>query len=190
MKRFLKFIGIVILLAIVFVLVAGLFISKKYHFERSITINTPKEEIWKNISLFSNFEKWDPWQAHDPHMTRTITGTDGTRGATYSWSGNKDVGKGSQTFLALAPYDHIDIDLEFKERFKSKALVKYTLVQEGKGYKVTWGFDTKFSYPMNAVVNLFMNMDKTMDGDFSTGLANLKKLCESNATYTAYNGKW
>jgi hypothetical protein len=28
-----------------------------------------------------------------------------------------------------------------------------------------------------------MNLDKRMNKDFSTGLANLKKLCESNVTY-------
>jgi hypothetical protein len=187
MKRFLKFIGIVILLAVVFVLVAGLFISRNYHFERSITINTPKEEIWKNISLFSNFQKWDPWVAYDPQMKRTISGTDGTPGSTYSWTGNKKVGSGSQTFKELVPYDHIYIDLQFKEPMSSKALVKYTLKPEGSGYKVTWGFDARFPYPLNAVMNLFVNMDKTMDGDFSNGLTNLKKLCESNTTYTVSN---
>jgi hypothetical protein len=187
MKKFLKFIGIVILLAIVFVLVAGLFIKKEYHFERSVVINAPKEEIWKNISHFSNFEKWDPWLIHDPHMKRTISGTDGNPGAVYKWKGNKDVGSGSQTYVEIDPYNHIDIVLQFKEPFENNAFVKYTLTPEGRGYKVTWGFDTKFPYPMNAVTNLFLNMDKNLDKDFSSGLANLKKLCESNATYTAFN---
>jgi len=187
MKTFLKFIGIVILLTIVFVLVAGLFIPQKYHFEKSITINTSKEEIWKNITLFSNYEKWEPWAAHDPKMQRTITGADGAPGATYSWHGNDKVGSGSQTFIELAPYDHVNIALQFKEPMQRNALVTYTLKPDGKGYKVTWAFDTKFHYPLNAVMNLFISMDKNLNNDFSTGLANLKKLCESNATYTASN---
>lgn len=187
MKKFLKFISVVILLAIVFVLVAGLFISRSYHFERSITINSPKEEIWKNISLFSNFQKWDPWLSYDPQMKRTIAGTDGTPGATYSWVGNKKVGSGSQTYVQLVPYDYIKINLQFKEPMNSKALVQYTLKPEGNAYKVTWGFDTKFPYPLNAVMNLFVSMDKNLDHDFSNGLSNLKKLCESNTTYTVSN---
>ncbi len=38
---------------------------------------------------------------------------------------------------------------------------------------------------MNAL-KMFMNMDENLDKDFSTGLANLKKLCESSGNMTAY----
>lgn len=183
MRKFFKLLGIIILLLIMIILIAGFFISPKYHFEKSIVINAPKEEIWKNISTFSNFEKWDPWSIQDPNIRKSISGTDGTPGATYSWTGNDDVGAGSQTFTEITPYDHININLEFKEPFEKKAAVKYTLLPESNGVKVTWSFDTEFGYPWNAVSSLFMNLDKRMNKDFSTGLANLKKLCESNVTY-------
>lgn len=184
MKKFLKILGILIGLVVIFVLVAGLLIPKEYHFERSVTINAPKDVIWKNISTFANFQKWDPWLIYDPNMKRTITGTDGTPGAVYSWKGNSDVGSGSQTYKALQPMDRIDVALHFLEPFESKADVFYLLKEEGTGVKVVWGFDTKFPYPMNTM-KLFMNMDEHMDKDFSTGLANLKKLCESSGNMTA-----
>lgn len=185
MKRFFKFIGIVILLIVIFILIAGFFIPKKYHFEKSIVINAPKEEIWKNISMFSNFQKWDPWSPLDPGMQKTISGTDGTPGATYTWKGNKEVGAGSQTFLEITPFDHVNVGINFKEPFENKAAIKYTIIPEGRKFKVVWSFDTEFSYPWNAVSNLFMDPDKRMEKDFSSGLANLKKLCESDITYTA-----
>lgn len=188
MKKFFKFLGVIVLLAVVFVLVAGFFVPEKYHFEKSIVINAPKEEVWKNISLFNNFQKWNPWSIKDPKMQQSISGTDGAPGTTYNWRGNDDVGAGSQTILEVAPFDHLHIDMEFKEPFEKKASLVYSLMQEGKGCKVTWSFDTVFGYPWNAVTNLFMNMDGMMDEDFSTGLANLKKLCESNVIYTTY--KW
>jgi hypothetical protein len=183
MKKFFKLFGIIILLLITIILVAGFFISPKFHFEKSTVINAPKEEVWKNISMFSNFEKWDPWSIQDPKIQKSISGTDGTPGATYSWNGNNDVGAGSQTFIEIAPFDHININLEFKKPFEKKAAVKYTLSSEGTRTRIIWSFDTEFSYPWNAVSSLFMNLDKEMDKDFSTGLANLKKLCESNVTY-------
>jgi hypothetical protein len=189
MKKFFKLLGIIILLFVTIILVAGLFISSKIHFEKSIVINAPKEEVWKNISTFSNFEKWDPWSIKDPKIKKIISGTDGTPGATYSWEGNDDVGSGSQTFIEIAPFDHININLEFKEPFKKKAVLKYTLLPGGTSTKVTWSFDTEFSYPWNAVSNLFMDLDKRIDKDFSAGLSNLKKLCESNVTFiTSNNG--
>lgn len=185
MLKFLKFIGIVLLLGILFLLVSGLFISKAYHFERSITINAPQEEIWKNISRFSNLEKWDPWKIKDPKMKRAISGTDGTVGATYTWDGNDEVGSGSQTYLSLSPLNNIRIALHFKEPFENTATVFYQLDQAPKGVKVTWGFDSKFKYPMNALAFFFADLDENMDKDFSAGLANLKKLCESNTNLTA-----
>ena len=187
MKKFFKFFGIVILLFIAFVLIAGLFIKKEYHFERSVTINAPKEEIWKNISTFSNYQKWDPFGAHDPNLQKTITGTDGTLGAKYSWKGNDEVGQGNMTYTEIKPYDHININLVLNNGFESKAIAIYTLKEEGNAYKLTWTFDTKMPYPMNAISNLFFDMDKMMDKEFSSGLTNLKKLCESNATFTTFN---
>jgi ABC-type antimicrobial peptide transport system permease subunit len=185
MKKFFKVLGIIIGLALVFILAAGLLMPREYHFERSITINAPKDVIWKNISMFSNFQKWDPWLVHDPKMKRTITGTDGTPGAVYSWEGNDDVGSGSQTYKSLQPMERVDIDLHFLKPFENRAAVFYLLQNEGNSVKVVWGFDTRFPYPMNALT-MFMNMDENLDKDFSTGLANLKKLCESSGNMTAY----
>lgn len=180
MKKILKGIGILLLLVVLFVVIAGLFISKDYHFERSVVIQAPREAIWNNISMFRNFEKWDPWADKDPSMSRTIDGTDGTVGAVYRWKGNKEVGSGSQTYTLLAPMDRIEILLEFKEPYASKANVFYTLSDTTAGIKVTWGFDSKFPYPFNAF-RIFMNMDKMMDADFSRGLANLKAVSESQS---------
>ena len=185
MIKFLKFLGIIIALAIVFILVSGLFISKDFHFERSVSIQAPREEVWKNVSLFANFEKWDPWRVRDTGMTRTIAGTDGTVGASYSWKGNKEVGSGKQTFREMHPFDLIVIDLQFLEPFENKARVSYRLSPEEKGTRITWSFDSKMPYPFNAVCYFFMDMEAMMDKDFSSGLANLKKLCESNVTQTA-----
>ena len=43
--------------------------------------------------------------------------------------------------------------------------------------KVVWHFDGKMPYPMNVML-LFMNMDKTIGDDLTTGLTNLKGLLE------------
>jgi ligand-binding SRPBCC domain-containing protein len=185
MIKFLKFLGIIIGLTIIFILVSGLFVSKDFHFERSVSIRAPREEVWKNVSLFSNFEKWDPWRVRDTAMTRSIEGTDGTVGASYTWKGNKEVGSGKQTFLELHPFDLVVIDLVFLEPFESNARVSYRLVPTEKGTRITWSFDSKMPYPFNAVCYFFMDMEAMMDKDFSSGLANLKRLCESNVTQTA-----
>jgi len=178
MKKVLIALGIIFLVVVFYIFVGGLFISKDYHFERSITINAPKEVVWKNVSSFSNFLKWNPFSLHDPNMVSTIEGNDGTVGAVYRWKGNKEVGSGSQTYTALKPYSHVGIDLQFLEPYESKATAFINITPEGNAQKVTWGFDSQTPYPMNAVMP-FINMDKMMDGDFTLGLENLKQLCEA-----------
>jgi len=185
MKKFFKFLGIVILLAVAFILISGLFIPREFHFERSVMIKAPKEVIWNNLSHFSSFEQWDPWKVKDPAMKRTIEGADGTVGAAYSWEGNSDVGSGTMTYKGIYPYDSILVDLHFKKPFESRARAFYRMSAEVQGYKVTWGFDTRMPYPVNAVSYFCFDMEGSLDKDFSSGLASLKKLCESNAAMMA-----
>jgi hypothetical protein len=186
MKKFFTFIGVVVRLVVIVVLISGLFLPKDYHFERNIVIKSSKEEVWKNISLFSNLEHWNPWKVKDPDMKRSISGVDGTPGAVYSWSGNKEVGAGTQTFKKLVPYEYISVALDIKEPFHHQAAMYYRLEQVESKVKITWAFDCTYKYPMNAVMYLFFDMDDDLDRDFSSGLATLKKLCENNRIMTAF----
>ncbi len=180
MKKVLKFIGILILLVVGFFLIAGLFMSKDYHFERSIVINAPKAVVWEQISTLGNQQQWSPWLEHDPNMQQKIEGVDGTVGAVHSWKGNKEVGSGSQTIKAIQPMDRIETILNFKEPYESQAEAFVTLNDDAGAVKATWGFDSKFPYPMNAM-KLFMNMDKMMDSEFTKGLTKLKNISEQKA---------
>lgn len=178
MKRILKFIGLLLLLIVAFVLIAGLFISKDYHFERSIAINAPAAVVWNNVHLLGNQQKWSPWLSKDPAIKQHISGTDGSIGAVHSWSGNKEVGSGSQTIISIDPLRQINTRLDFKEPFESTANAFLKLENEQSSTKVTWGFSSEFAYPSN-VMKLFFNLDKQMDKDFTTGLEKLKNLSET-----------
>jgi hypothetical protein len=68
--------------------------------------------------------------------------------------------------------------LRFIKPFKSVAQSSMTTeaISENST-KVSWGFEGSMNYPMN-VMKLFMNMEKSIGDDFSTGLNNLKVLME------------
>jgi hypothetical protein len=53
-----------------------------------------------------------------------------------------------------------------------------TLTETGSSTKTTWGFDSKYPYPQNAML-LFLNMDDMLGKDYRDGLANLKQLAEN-----------
>lgn len=178
MKKFFKTIGIILLLIVAFVLIAGLLISKDCNFETSVSINAPQEKVWANVNSLGGMDKWSPWNDKDPNMQKTMSGTDGTVGAVYSWKGNKDVGEGSQTIEKLDPPNRIDTKLHFLKPFDSKADAYVIVAPEGSGSKVTWGFKSQMPYPFN-VMKLFMNFKKEMDKEFGSGLKKLKAISES-----------
>ncbi|WP_153800286.1 SRPBCC family protein [Foetidibacter luteolus] len=177
MKKVLKVIGIIVLALIIFVLIAGLFVSKDYHLEKNITINAPREKVWGLVNSFEQMDKWNPWKDPDPNIQISYEGQQGTVGSVYKWEGNNDVGAGNQTFTKLEPMSRTESHINFIKPFKGEADVFLQLDEVSGGTKVNWGFDTRYSYPMNTML-LFIDMDKMMGEKYDTGLARLKKLAE------------
>ena len=163
--------GIAVLLAVLmFVL------PQEYHVERQVTIKAPEYLVKAQTIRFTNFTQWSPWTELDPEMKTTFTGTEGEVGSRYEWSGNDEVGKGSQEMTAKTD-ERVDIDLIFIEPWEDQATTYFTFTESGEGVDVTWGMDGKMSPPMN-LMGLFMNMDKMIGNDYEKGLAALKKRCE------------
>lgn len=180
MKKILKTIGILVLLIIGFVLIAGLFVSKTYHFQKDILINASKEKVWTLVNNFHGHDKWSPWKDGDPNIQVSYEGEDGKEGAVYKWKGNKEVGSGEQTITKIEPLARVNTHIHFIEPFEGEADAFITLDDAGNNNtKVTWGFSNEYSYPMNTML-LFMNMDKIMGEQYTKGLSRLKDLAEAN----------
>lgn len=168
----------VIIGIILLVLLLGLIISNDMNYEKSITINTTIDVVWKNVNSLDALDKWSPWNDKDPNMKKILTGTDGTVGACQSWvSSAKGVGEGSQTITKLDGPNLLETKLVFLKPFKSTADAYVKLSKEGNSTIAIWGFKSKMPYPMN-IMKLFMNFKKEMDKEFGSGLNKLKKLCE------------
>ena len=178
MKKALKIIGSIVLLLVAFVLIAGLFVAKDYHFETSIAINAPKEKVWQYAGSLHGMEKWSPFIESDPDIQVSFEGQDSAVGAIYTWKGNKEVGSGSQTISKIDPLNRMDTHLHFIEPFEGEADAYLKLSGEGNATNVAWGFNTRYKYPMNVML-LFINMDKMMGESFNKGLAKLKQLSEA-----------
>lgn len=163
---------------IAFMLILGLFVSRDMNYEKSVSIDAGIGDVWKHVSSLTAMDKWSPWKQKDPDIIQTITGTDGTVGATQSWESKvKNVGEGSQTIVRVEEPHTFDTKLVFLKPFKSIAEGYVKLVEEGSGTRATWGFKSQMPYPMN-LMKLFMNFEKGMDKDFGQGLGRLKQLCE------------
>jgi len=164
---------------IVLIIILAAIAPKTYNVSRSIVIDKPKEIVFPYLKMVKNQDHWSPWKKKDPTMKQTFTGTDGEVGFKSSWIGNKEVGEGSQTIIAIVENERIDNHLVFLKPWKSESDGYYTVAEEGPGQtKVVWGFTGQNKFP-TTIFMLFFNMDKAVGKDFEEGLQNLKKILES-----------
>lgn len=168
-------IGITALVA-VFVTV-GLMLPKTAHVERSIVIDAPAAMVFTVLNGFGQFNRWSPWADIDPNATTTYEGPASGVGAKMSWSGNAEVGTGSQEILESTPHSQIRVRLTFGD-FGGDFLATYTLAPEGQGTKVTWSFDADYG---SSIVGRYFGLlsDSMLGPDYEKGLGRLKQFVES-----------
>lgn len=168
----------IILGLIALFLLAGFVIPKEIKATREIVIHKPVGEVFSYIKYLKNQLNYSKWASLDPAIKNEFRGTDGTPGFVNSWVGNKKVGTGEQEITGIVEGKSISTELRFIKPFKSFAKAVMTTGSAGENAtKITWGFESKMNYPMN-VMKLFMNMEKAIGNDFSTGLQNLKTILE------------
>lgn len=177
MMKALKIIGIALATIVGLILIIALFVPKKFAYEKSIAINAPIDSVWANANSLAALDKWSPWNDYDPNMKKEMSGTDGTIGAKQSWDG-KEVGKGSQTIAQIEKPTLFETELVFIEPQESHGKGFVKLSTEGNTTKATWRMTGTMPYPFN-IMNLFMNMEKSMGKDWDKGLGRLKNLSEN-----------
>lgn len=183
--KVLKITGIVLVVIVLIVVILGFIAPKDYKVERSIVIPTDnKEVVFKNISNWKEFLKWNPWSSLDPNQKLTFSGEEGKVGSGYAWDGNDDVGAGSMTITTLVENERVESDLHFLKPMESKNKTLFSMTPEGDGIKVTWLMSGSSGFPFN-VIGLFMNMDKMIGKDFEKGLESLKTKCLAEAVPSA-----
>ena len=177
--KILKKLGIGIGALIALILIVALFVKKEYAVERVITINLPSQEVFDYVKYLKNQDYYSKWANMDPDMKKTYKGTDGEIGFVSAWESNdKDVGKGEQEIIKITPGERIDFELRFFEPFKATESA-FMVTEPINDYqtRVIWGFNGHMKYPMNMML-LFMDFEKMIGDDLSTGLDNLKEKLE------------
>jgi uncharacterized protein YndB with AHSA1/START domain len=150
-----------------------------YHVERSATVEAPPATVFAQVDDLSVWKEWSPWEKRDPAMKRMLSATPAGVGATYSWEGNKQVGKGKMTIVDSKPGEKVVQKLEFIEPFQSQSSVTFTFTPETPTTtKVTWAMDGKHNF-VGKAFSVVKPMDGMIGKDFEEGLASLKKVAEA-----------
>ncbi len=166
---------------IVLLLIAALFVSKKYRVESEVLINRDKHDVFEYIRYLKNQDFYSKWVMSDPHKKTAFRGNDGSAGFVYAWdSENKSAGKGEQEIVNIDEGHNIDIEIRFEEPFKGVAQTRLnTESVSGDKTRVNWSMEGEQKYPMN-LMTLFMKQMLVKDMD--TSLATLKGIMEKKYT--------
>jgi hypothetical protein len=167
--------GALVLLLLLAVIIA----PTKYHVERTVEIDAPEAVVFEQMVPFPNFHIWSPWTDRDPDMEVNFSEKQGVVGATYSWSGNKEAGRGMQEIVAISG-DTVLIELTFAEPFESTAESYYIITQidsDPPTTSVAWGMRSAMPRPLN-VIGWLMNIESAIGDDYDEGLSRLKQRVE------------
>lgn len=149
-----------------------------FRITRSTTIAAPAEEVFAQVNDFHNWEAWSPWAKLDPAAKSTFEGPPSGTGAVFKWSGNEQIGEGTMTLTESRPTDLVAVKLEFVKPFAGTSTAEFTFQPQGEEKTfVTWSMSGHNDFLSKAIC-LFMNMDKTLGGQFEQGLASMKSVVE------------
>lgn len=149
-----------------------------FRVERSATISAPAPVVFAQVNDFHQWEAWSPYVKRDPGMKKSFEGAPAGVGASYTWSGNHEVGEGRTTIIESRPSELIRITLEFVRPFAGTSTAEFTFRPEGERTAVTWSLAGRNNFPAKAM-GLIMNMDKMLGDDFEKGLAQMKAIAEA-----------
>ena len=149
-----------------------------FRYVRTATISAPASAVFAEINDFHKWAAWSPWEKLDPAMQKSFEGAAFGNGASYSWVGNSEVGKGRMTITESRPHDLIRLKLDFIEPFETTNTTEFTLMPEGDKTAVTWSMSGKNNFISKAFC-LFVDMDKMLGSDFEKGLAQMKTVVEA-----------
>lgn len=174
LKYLLYLVGALLLI----ILLLGLFGPKSFDVSRTAIVPGTTEQVWPYVSSLKNMQTWSPWAEKDTAMTIQYSGNDGEVGSSSSWTGNKDVGEGSQTITALEPKSYVETKLVFLKPMSSEATGYMRLQDTTGGTFVTWGIKGENGF-IGRVFDALMNLEKAMAPDFDRGLSKLSELMAS-----------
>ncbi len=104
--------------------------------ETSVTIKSPKQEVFDLVKYLKNFPSWSPFLVQDPSQKYEIKGTDGTVGARYYWNGNKGKDVGFQEITKIEEGTLISKMCDIQKPFVAKPTFEYRFTETSEGVVV------------------------------------------------------
>lgn len=156
--------------------VAAAFIAMQpteFSIQRSALIAAPAEQLFAQVNDLQAWAAWSPWAKLDPQAKNNFEGPQAGVGAAMSWSGNNKVGEGLMTVTDSQPHSRVSYRLDFRKPMVATSQAEFTFAPQAGQTLVTWRMSGSNNF-MGKAMNLVMNCDKMVGGQFEAGLANLR----------------
>lgn len=170
----LKVLGLAAFLVIVITVTFSFIQPDKGYVERSIMINAPAQEVFRELNSYQNFTLWSPWAKMDLNAKYTYDGPTSGTGAKMFWEG-KSIGKGSQWIEESIPDQRIKNGINFED-LNGVFYAQYIIQPEGNQTKLTWTYDGVNNGFLGKMRWLFMK--GALGTQYEEGLHDLKYLIE------------
>lgn len=180
----LKTLGVVLLLFAGALLAVIATRPDTFRVERSAEVSAPPEVVFGLIDDLTQWPRWSPWEKLDVAMKKTYEGPKSGVGASYSWSGNSDVGAGRLTIVDSQPDALVRVKLEFFEPFAGTSEARFELAPTAAGTSVRWTVEGQNGFAAKAI-SLVVDMDRMMGDFFEKGLADLDSAARADTPLAA-----
>jgi uncharacterized protein YndB with AHSA1/START domain len=154
-----------------------------FRIQRSATIAAPAEVVFAQIDDLHRWERWNPFEKGDTEMRKTFEGAPAGVGSSYHYAGGRS-GEGRMTLTQVEPHRRIAIRAEFIKPMAATNDIEFTLRPAPGGVSLTWAMSGNNGF-LGKAISLFVNMDRMVGGQFEQGLAELKRLSETEARQAA-----
>jgi uncharacterized protein YndB with AHSA1/START domain len=175
----------ILLVAAAVIVVLGVVIATRpsaFRIERSVTIAAPASLVFSHLEDFHRWSAWSPYDKLDPGVQKTFSGPATGPGASFHYLGKK-TGEGRMTVTSAHPNELLAIRAEFIKPFAATNEIAFTLKPAPSGVTVGWAMSGTNNFLFKAF-GLVVNVDRIVGKEFETGLADLKRLSESEAART------
>lgn len=171
-----------IILAVILAIIVALVIivalqPSEFRVARTLAIGAPPDAVFPHVNELKKWAAWNPWEKLDPNMKLTYAGPASGTGASYSWTGNREVGEGRMTITDSRPNEAVRFRLEFFKPMAGTSDADFTFTPQDNRTEVTWSMSGRNNFIGRAMC-LVMDMDAMIGGQFEKGLADLKAIAE------------
>jgi len=157
-------------------LLVALFMKREHYVNRAIIINAPLQKVFDYVKLLKNQETFNKHAMVDADRKKESKGTDGTVGYIYSWSGDKNAGKGEKEIKNIIEGKRIETEIRFVKPMRTSAIViMETESLSDNQTKVSWSNAGTLKYPINLFVPM---LEKKLPKEMDSSLSTLKNILE------------